>query len=183
MGLEREDGPMVDAGEHPEMLAEVFEWNVEASRLLPIGSVNARLLLSEDQPRWMALNVRTYIAEFPKHEDESLRPSRYQLRMWPAGGGETEVEELRREIGRLGTDRLMTTRILDLNMASVERMAWFEPDGHEYTGYADSVMDGRRPAAEVTEEYRKTTAVVALESDDLWNPNWGELRGDRGEGE
>jgi hypothetical protein len=115
MGLEREDGSMVDAGEHPEMLAEVFEWNVEASRLLPIGSVNARLLLSEDQPGWMALNVRTYVAEFPKHEDESLRPSRYQLRIWPAGGGETEVEELRREIGRLGTDRLMTTRIIDLN--------------------------------------------------------------------
>lgn len=65
-------------------------------------------------------------------------------------------------------------------MASVERMAWFEPDGHEYTGYADSVTDGRRPAAEVLADYRKTTAVVALESDDLWNPSWGELRGDRG---
>lgn len=65
-------------------------------------------------------------------------------------------------------------------MASVERMAWFEPDGHQYTGYADSVTDGRRPAAEVLAEYRKTTAVVALESDELWNASWGELRSERG---
>lgn len=24
-------------------------------------------------------------------------------------------------------------------MASVERLEWFEPDGHKYTGYADAV--------------------------------------------
>jgi hypothetical protein len=42
------------------------------------------------------------------------------------------------------------------------------------------VTDGRRPAAEVLAEYRKTTAVVALESDELWNATWGELRSERG---
>lgn len=60
-------------------------------------------------------------------------------------------------------------------MASVERMEWFEPYGHEHTGYADAVTDRRRPAAEVLAEYRKTTAVVAVESEDLWDAAWGEL--------
>jgi hypothetical protein len=63
-------------------------------------------------------------------------------------------------------------------MASVERMAWFEPDGHEYTGYADSVTDARRPAAEVLAEYRKTGAVVAIENEELWDAGWGELTKD-----
>lgn len=61
-------------------------------------------------------------------------------------------------------------------MASVERMQWLEPDGHEHTGYADVVADPRRRAAEVLPEYRKTGAVVALESDDLWDAAWGDLR-------
>lgn len=65
-------------------------------------------------------------------------------------------------------------------MASVERMQWFEPDGHENTGYADAVTDGRRPAQEVLAEYRKTTAVIALESEDLWDVAWGELSSDLG---
>lgn len=65
-------------------------------------------------------------------------------------------------------------------MASVERMEWFEPDGHEHTGYADAVTGARRPAVEVLAEYRKTTAVIALESEDLWDASWGELRRDRG---
>jgi hypothetical protein len=61
-------------------------------------------------------------------------------------------------------------------MASVERMEWFEPDGHEHTGYADIVQDRRRPAAEVLAKHKKTTAVVAIEDDDLWDAAWGELR-------
>jgi hypothetical protein len=60
-------------------------------------------------------------------------------------------------------------------MASVESMQWFEPDGHEYTGYADAVTDRRRPAADVLAEFRKATAVVAVESEDLWDGAWGEL--------
>lgn len=60
-------------------------------------------------------------------------------------------------------------------MASVERMEWFEPDGHEHTGYADAVLDGRRLAAEVLAEYRKLSAVVAIEDEALWNVAWGEL--------
>jgi hypothetical protein len=61
-------------------------------------------------------------------------------------------------------------------MASVERMEWFEPDGHEHTGYADTVQDRRGPAAEVLAKHKKTTAVVAIEDDDLWDAAWGELR-------
>lgn len=60
-------------------------------------------------------------------------------------------------------------------MASVERMEWFEPDGHEATGYADATVNRRRPAGEVLAEYKKTIAVVALANDDLWDPVWGEL--------
>jgi hypothetical protein len=60
-------------------------------------------------------------------------------------------------------------------MAGVERMNWFEPDGHEYTGYADAVTDPRRPAAEVLPEFDTKTAVVTLESEDLWDEAWGEL--------
>lgn len=61
-------------------------------------------------------------------------------------------------------------------MASVERMEWFEPDGHEHTGYADAVQDRRRPAGEVLAELKKTTAVVALEDEALWDAAWGVLK-------
>lgn len=60
-------------------------------------------------------------------------------------------------------------------MASVERLEWFEPDGHEHTGYAAATEGGRRLAADVIAELKKSRAVVALESEDLWNPVWGEL--------
>jgi len=60
-------------------------------------------------------------------------------------------------------------------MASVERMEWFEPDGHEATGYADATINRRRPAGEVLAEYKKTMAVVAIASDDLWDNDWGEF--------
>lgn len=60
-------------------------------------------------------------------------------------------------------------------MASVERMEWFEPDGHEYTGYVDASLDSRRPAAEILAEYRKLSAVVAIEDETLWDAAWGEL--------
>ncbi len=61
-------------------------------------------------------------------------------------------------------------------MASVERMQWFEPDGHEHTGYADAVQDRRRPAGEVLAEHKKVMAVVAIEDETLWDATWGELR-------
>lgn len=54
-------------------------------------------------------------------------------------------------------------------MASVERMEWFEPDGHEYIGYVDAVQDRRRPAGEVLAEYGKRIAVVAIEDETLWD--------------
>lgn len=60
-------------------------------------------------------------------------------------------------------------------MASAERMEWFEPDGHEHTGFADAVHDRRRPAGEVLGEYRKLIAVVAIEDETLWDIAWGEL--------
>lgn len=60
-------------------------------------------------------------------------------------------------------------------MASVERMEWFEPDGHEGTGYADAVTDRRRPARDVLAEHKNTMAVVAVACDDLWDDAWGDL--------
>ena len=61
-------------------------------------------------------------------------------------------------------------------MASVERVQWFEPDGHEHTGYADAVQDRRRPAGEVLAEHKKVVAVVAIEDEAMWDATWGELR-------
>lgn len=60
-------------------------------------------------------------------------------------------------------------------MASVESLQWHEPDGHEYTGYAAASEGGRRLAGDVIADYRKLSADIALESDDLWNPEWGNL--------
>ena len=115
MGFELEDGTKIDAGEHPAMLDEVFEWYVEASRLLSIGSVDARMLPSEERPGWMALNVRTYVSQYPDHDDSRVRSSRYHLRTWSLAGGEEQAEALRRDSGKIGTDRLFTTRIIELN--------------------------------------------------------------------
>ena len=60
-------------------------------------------------------------------------------------------------------------------MATVESLEWFEPDGHKYTGYAAAQETGRRPAVEVLADFKKVRAVVALESDDIWDPAWGDL--------
>lgn len=60
-------------------------------------------------------------------------------------------------------------------MAAVESLEWFEPDGHKYTGYAAAQETGRRPAVEVLADFKKVRAAVALESDDLWDPAWGDL--------
>ena len=60
-------------------------------------------------------------------------------------------------------------------VATVTGYTWFEPDGHEYTGYADVVTSGARPVAEVLLDYKRSFAVVALESDDLWDAAWGAL--------
>ncbi len=60
-------------------------------------------------------------------------------------------------------------------MAIVEHLQWFEPDVHEHTGYAAALEDTARPAAELLGRYRKPRVSVALASDDLWNPDWGDL--------
>lgn len=60
-------------------------------------------------------------------------------------------------------------------MAVVEHLEWHEPDGHEHTGYAAAVVDLARPAPEVLARFPKG-ASIALASDDLWNPAWGELQ-------
>tara|TARA_R110002124_G_scaffold16882_7_gene71446 strand:+ start:12035 stop:12298 length:264 start_codon:yes stop_codon:yes gene_type:complete len=59
-------------------------------------------------------------------------------------------------------------------MAVVEHLEWHEPDGHELTGYAAAVVDLARPAPEVLARF-PNGASIALASDDLWNPAWGEL--------
>ncbi|MBX3584753.1 MAG: hypothetical protein KF810_22995 [Rhizobiaceae bacterium] len=58
-------------------------------------------------------------------------------------------------------------------MATVEQYEWFEPDGHEYTGYVEVVVSGRRLASEVILEDRN--AVIAIEDESLWNDAWGQL--------
>ncbi|MER8428411.1 hypothetical protein [Mesorhizobium sp. M1403] len=58
-------------------------------------------------------------------------------------------------------------------MATVESLEWFEPDGHKYT-YAAAQETGRGPAVEVLADF-KVRAVVALESDNIWDPAWGDL--------
>lgn len=60
-------------------------------------------------------------------------------------------------------------------MASVESLQWHEPDGHKYTGYAAASEGGRRLAADVIADYKKISADVAIESEDLWSPAWGNL--------
>lgn len=63
-------------------------------------------------------------------------------------------------------------------VATVVRYEWFEPDGHEHTGYADVVETDPAPAAEVIAEFRKHTAQVAIESEGLWQDSWGQLDSD-----
>lgn len=60
-------------------------------------------------------------------------------------------------------------------MASVERLEWFEPDGHEYTGYAEVTTSDRRPAGEVLAAHRKARALITIEDVRLWDKTWGEL--------
>jgi len=60
-------------------------------------------------------------------------------------------------------------------VATVTQYHWLEPDGHEFSGYADVRTSRPRPAGEVLAEYRKTLATVALESVDLWDISWGRL--------
>lgn len=60
-------------------------------------------------------------------------------------------------------------------VATVTQYEWFEPDGHEYTGYADLVTSHPRPVPEVLAEHKKAMAVVALDSDELWDAAWGKL--------
>ena len=60
-------------------------------------------------------------------------------------------------------------------MASVERLEWVKPDGHEHTGYADVATSDRRPAGEVLAAFRKARALIAIEDTSLWDETWGEL--------
>ncbi len=61
-------------------------------------------------------------------------------------------------------------------VATVVRYEWFEPDDHKFTGYADLVESSPAPAGEVLQQFRKHGAQVALESDELWDAAWGDLR-------
>ena len=60
-------------------------------------------------------------------------------------------------------------RIMRGPNGDTERMEWFEPDRHVYTGYADIMQDRRRPAAEVLVEHKEMMAVVAIEDETLWD--------------
>ncbi|TIN95540.1 MAG: hypothetical protein E5Y06_12375 [Mesorhizobium sp.] len=74
-------------------------------------------------------------------------------------------------------DRYLTIRRVKKGrvVATVTQYEWFEPDGHEYTGYADPVTSHPRPVPEVLAEYKKAMAVVALDTDDSWDAAWGKL--------
>jgi len=61
-------------------------------------------------------------------------------------------------------------------VATVTQYQWYEPDGHEHTGYAELETSRPCPAEDVVARFRLTGAEIALESDDLWNPRWGYLR-------
>lgn len=50
-------------------------------------------------------------------------------------------------------------------VAQVIRYEWFEPDGHEHTGYADVTESIARPAAEVLAEFKKVGGQVAFYGD------------------
>jgi hypothetical protein len=60
-------------------------------------------------------------------------------------------------------------------VATVTRYEWFEPDGHEHTGYADLATSEPRPANEIIALFKKVSASVAIDSDDLWDAAWGQL--------
>ena len=61
-------------------------------------------------------------------------------------------------------------------LAKMYRMEWFEPDGHEYTGYVDVVETNPIAADTFFSENRIPRADVALENDALWQTSWGKLR-------
>lgn len=60
-------------------------------------------------------------------------------------------------------------------VATVTRYHWFEPDGHQHTGYIDQVITKPTCADDVLIEFRKHGGQIALESDDLWTERWGVL--------
>ncbi|MBY5721775.1 hypothetical protein HFO33_35380 [Rhizobium leguminosarum] len=66
-------------------------------------------------------------------------------------------------------------RLRGNSVATVTRYEWFEPDGHEHTGYIDEVSTESASAASVVAEFRKQGGQVALENDSLWDPMWGVL--------
>jgi len=55
-------------------------------------------------------------------------------------------------------------------------MEWFEPDGHEHTGFVDVFETGPMPAEEFFAEEIIPRANIALEDDALWDHSWGKLR-------
>lgn len=97
-----------------EVLLAIFNRFVEDNRLLPIGSAKPRLLLPEGAPGRVGLNVRTYVSEYPDHQDPLVQSSRYYLRYWNLPRGADEADEVRSACAIADTDRLYTTRIIDL---------------------------------------------------------------------
>lgn len=59
-------------------------------------------------------------------------------------------------------------------LATVTRYIWHK-DGTGQHGYAELETSTPDPADDVMAYYGRIGAEVALESDDLWNPQWGRL--------
>lgn len=101
---------------HVTFLTSLFEQYVAWRRLLPIGRDMSRLLFL-DAPGRVGLCTRTYIGETTKEPTSQTEPyaddPRYNHRYWTLDGGVKEAERLRRACGRVGSARLLTTRIVD----------------------------------------------------------------------
>ncbi len=61
-------------------------------------------------------------------------------------------------------------------LATVTRYIWHQPEGPHRNGYAELETSQPDMAEEVMSYYGRIGAEVALETDDLWNPDWGRLR-------
>ena len=61
-------------------------------------------------------------------------------------------------------------------LATVTQYSWYAPDDPRHDGYAELDTSPPRPADEVVARFWDSGAEVALESEDLWNPQWGRLR-------
>lgn len=74
-------------------------------------------------------------------------------------------------------DRLLHVyRIRGRAVATVTQFRWFDGDGRNQAAYAELQTSSPTPADEVISRFRHMGAEIALESDDLWKPEWGYLR-------